>query len=848
MSACNRPSSFLIDVTNHRASRSSCLSGCIIGVYILLWLLFLVLVLNNGLLLDSSVQTLGCDDTFFPNESICGLLSQDCNGLFSNSTTTWQSFRCPSVCTDKPAAISGGFNGIFPAFSPVCTAAVWDGKISSSWGGCAQYRLTRAQWQFPVSQVSNSFSNKTNFSNESSTRHGIKSKPYNSWFPVGFELRDSSHASDDSSEEFLLDTNCFSLRWPILCVMVCSHVFFALTRMLIPIFYISLVFQGYWYVAMTASDDPKYSFDFACGYFPIVVMIAYFWYVLASRKGLKVLYFSAHLSRGGFTFDQIDSVTHAWHHWFEGFGLRDVAEETEESSTRKKSKNKSSYQPRAHQKKLVSSNSPKHVPHEHQKHLKPAAPHLDANISKISNESIASSQTFACEDEDNFCKPLMQPKNLPDDDVMSVRRPHVRGTHASSTSIDDCTTIASSSSRGPHTLQISRTSRTSRTSNVESAVSGWNGSTQGSRREPQESLRYATVVTSLNSRDVEFADEMENEESDVRCLRLKFLYARAEDWNVLVLFVFLGPFYFFLNWEFVVDHFGGISLSSGFFEHSLFLIVAVACLVLLLIVPIGCYLGRFVAKFLNRRFATSIMLSYAGLVLAWVLANIIINSNVGGKNGAFYSMHWHHLYFAFYLFPLLAVTLRYRENLFVVACQAAFLGLVLSEIGTYQWGLPFDVGYRQNVQKLSDPFVLNVTGLNEDLKAWDLYLNLTQSLDESNEIVNDPKKYVIGKIPLAWFNEKIRTDAGFEIYMNQVLIYKIADLKQVKKMKIENSNDVFDMADGRNRTMSVLWIHGLNLNLTYTFQVTQFTYYDNQVAWSDSVNLNIHEVNKHIIF
>ena len=70
----------------------------------------------------------------------------------------------------------------------------------------------------------------------------------------------------------------------------------------------------------------------------------------------------------------------------------------------------------------------------------------------------------------------------------------------------------------------------------------------------------------------------------------------------------------------------------------------------------------------------------------------------------------------------------------------------------------------------------------------------------------------------------------------------------MKQLKNEYSNRVFDSTVGKNRSLNVLWIYGLNLNLTYTFSIKQFSYAQTVTAQSNNVKAGINQVNNNITF
>lgn len=889
----------LVDFSNEGVKHSRCIACSVVSCYFFLWFLFAFLTLNNGLLLDDDhIWHLDCSDTYYGSNE-CDILSQNCNPKLSNLTNKWQSFRCSSACFDnlEKNSVYGGFNSIYQATSSICGCGYDAGYISSQWGGCARFKLATGEWKYP-----------TRHDDVDHDQDRSIATSYNSWFPVSYEI------DNDDKKSTNLFSSCMSLRWPILGIMVLSHVFFLFTRMCIPVFYISLILEGFLFTSMTGTDNPKYSFDEMCGYLPIVLMLSYFWYKFASKRSLEVLYgmycryinirtdddndsnslsqtystyttYSTyatsnggiHSSGVGIGVNNINYIneTNGWdilctkcqirnsknrlndnHHSTMKTKARNIKNIKRLQNTENKEKNKNK-----NNNKNKNKNTNNIIKDDKNKTRQS---HLDDTLTPSTNNGSSDEQNNG----------LLSPNNEMDKRHMSnINEERVR-VSTTNTLISDCTTIASATTPGAGGVGGNSVVGLHERSNNYTGTTATDSIPNVTKfgKFHYDTGRYTQINTSLNDSDElpfndngnynyngDGNDKNRNRKNYCCCFNRNFnfnfncsscscswddIQFYACYYNVIGMFVYLGPFYFLLNWQYIVDHFGGIALDSSFFNHNILLVVAVTMLLFFGILPIFCYLFIFLITYLNRWYIGTVCGGYICIILCWLIGSLILGNE--------YSVHFHHLYFAFYLFPLMAIFLNYKSNnLFIIACQAAFLAFFISEIGVYQWGLPFDYHdansfiTSKSIKILTKPFVLNETSIKNITinKLEDLYLNLNQTVDNNNW-----KYYTFGEIAFSWYNDEFDYSNGFKIYMNDVEIYKISDLNKMKQLKNEYNNFVYDETNGLNRSVNVLWIHGLNLNLTYHFQIAQFSYGQTVTARSYNAKVGNVSVNNNVTF
>jgi len=151
---------------------------------LLLWLIiFIALLKSQAAITDGTgkpVINLDCIDTLWRPKNACGLDGIDCRP-FENTSFA---FRCPANCASvkvlNPRTVGQldvnyhnlviG-NGTYRGDSFICGAAIHASVISDSKGGCGRIKLSGRHDNYP-----------------SVKRHGIKSIPFDSYFPLSLTI------------------------------------------------------------------------------------------------------------------------------------------------------------------------------------------------------------------------------------------------------------------------------------------------------------------------------------------------------------------------------------------------------------------------------------------------------------------------------------------------------------------------------------------------------------------------------------------------------------------------------------------------------------------------------------
>lgn len=231
---------------------------------VITFILFFLLFYFNGFAGSvssgyGSPQELTCHSTGWGR---CGINGGDCQPFESDK---WEALRCPHRCKllkTEETVIGGDRDTIYKADSRICNAAIHAGIIDDSRGGCFLYRPSGVQ----------------SFFQGGSTRNGITSLPFESWFPGSFQLTDveSTHC-----QNFGIAIICVAIGWFIPLALIKPH------GMLI--WYI-LLFFGYWYIALSLSDRDTQVNLFWTGTLNsfIVGMFGYVLYHTAPKHALYV--------------------------------------------------------------------------------------------------------------------------------------------------------------------------------------------------------------------------------------------------------------------------------------------------------------------------------------------------------------------------------------------------------------------------------------------------------------------------------------------------------------------------------------------------------------------------------
>ncbi|KAK3057618.1 hypothetical protein LTR09_001802 [Extremus antarcticus] len=229
--------------------------GLLLAVYFS-WLLAFSLVLWKSSFAASipghgTPIRLGCQARYWEERNGCGINGDLCRP-FANSTLA---FRCPAECgleqiynphavgdqevVYKPLVVGGptsnqtGFedtivnNAIYRGDSFICASAFHAGFITDAQGGCGVLTLTGEQSSFTAS-----------------SHHGIKSVPFDSYFPHTFGFLTGTRAA------------CADLRWPALAVTVVFTTLLSLFTTSPAIFFWSIFVSFFFHVAL-ASDPPN---------------------------------------------------------------------------------------------------------------------------------------------------------------------------------------------------------------------------------------------------------------------------------------------------------------------------------------------------------------------------------------------------------------------------------------------------------------------------------------------------------------------------------------------------------------------------------------------------------------
>jgi hypothetical protein len=194
---------------------------------------------------------LGCSARYWSEKNGCGINGDLCRP-FANSTLA---FRCPADCIAteilnphavgdqevnyKPLVVGGPTDGqtrfedvlvnnaFYRGDSFICASAIHAGFIDNAQGGCGVLTLTGEQPYF-----------------DKSSHHGIKSIPFDSYFPHSFGFLTGTRAT------------CADLRWPALAVTVTFTTILSIFTASPAIFFWSTFVAFFFHVAL-ASDPPN---------------------------------------------------------------------------------------------------------------------------------------------------------------------------------------------------------------------------------------------------------------------------------------------------------------------------------------------------------------------------------------------------------------------------------------------------------------------------------------------------------------------------------------------------------------------------------------------------------------
>ncbi|KAK3377805.1 hypothetical protein B0H63DRAFT_478019 [Podospora didyma] len=221
----------------------------LVFVYLSIWIITFALVLRQSQV-SSEIEgwgtpvQIGCGNTYWSSGNGCGLDGNDCRPFSGGGFA----FKCPASCSTykvlNPHAVgnqeviyqslviggpSDNSNAVYRGDSFICGAAIHAGVITDTEGGCGVVRLIGLQSDF-----------------NSSTRNGILSVGFDSYFPLSF-------AFDSGVQCVSRDT-----RWPLLTVSVVFSTVLSLFTTSPSLFFFSIFTGLYWTVGL-ATDPPGYS-------------------------------------------------------------------------------------------------------------------------------------------------------------------------------------------------------------------------------------------------------------------------------------------------------------------------------------------------------------------------------------------------------------------------------------------------------------------------------------------------------------------------------------------------------------------------------------------------------------
>ncbi|KAI1848684.1 hypothetical protein JX266_005543 [Neoarthrinium moseri] len=256
--------------------------------YIAIWILTFCLVMRQGLK-ASEIESYGtpsdisCGTTYWLSGNQCGTDGNDCRPF----TDSGFAFKCPANCASyqvlNPRAVGdqevvytqlivGGpsdpantTSAIYRGDSYICGAGIHAGVITNGKGGCGVVKLIGRQSNFV-----------------SSTRNGITSIGFNSYFPLSYTF------------ETGIECESRDVRWSLLGVSVTFTAVLSLMTSSAPVFFFTTFVGIFWQVGM-ASDAPSHTtiaglFSDILGKFLPAMFIAWVFYdKMGVRRTLKDL-------------------------------------------------------------------------------------------------------------------------------------------------------------------------------------------------------------------------------------------------------------------------------------------------------------------------------------------------------------------------------------------------------------------------------------------------------------------------------------------------------------------------------------------------------------------------------
>ncbi|RYP75414.1 hypothetical protein DL770_007420 [Monosporascus sp. CRB-9-2] len=221
-------------------------------IYVSLWVVIFAIVMWRGqaateIPVWGKPSSVSCTSTHWSQNNACGLDGMNCRPFNGSGFA----FRCPADCAGvqvlnpravgaqeivyRPLVIGGppdpasDRNPVYRGDSFICGAAIHAGIVSNQHGGCGVLELVGTEQEYV-----------------SSTRNGIESIGFDSYFPKSFTFDQD------------IECRAKDVRWSLLALTVVFTVFLALFTASPGVFFFSTFIAVFWEVGM-ASAPPNYS-------------------------------------------------------------------------------------------------------------------------------------------------------------------------------------------------------------------------------------------------------------------------------------------------------------------------------------------------------------------------------------------------------------------------------------------------------------------------------------------------------------------------------------------------------------------------------------------------------------
>ena len=220
--------------------------------WVAMWVVTFALVMRQGLTASEipgwgEPIKIGCGSTYWAGDNGCGLDGNLCRPF----TDSGFAFRCPASCASyqvlnphavgdqeviyRPLVVGGpstqpgdGDDAIYRGDSYICGSALHAGVISNTDGGCGVVKLIGTQRNF-----------------NGSSRNGISSLGFDSYFPLSFAFERAECSSRD-------------MKWSLLAISVVFSTVISLFTTSPAVFFFTIFSGLYWTVGL-ATDTPTYT-------------------------------------------------------------------------------------------------------------------------------------------------------------------------------------------------------------------------------------------------------------------------------------------------------------------------------------------------------------------------------------------------------------------------------------------------------------------------------------------------------------------------------------------------------------------------------------------------------------